>query len=416
MAKSAKSAESGMSPEPIFDCITNAAKDLCDVPIAFIALLETQQNLSVVSRVGLNDLQCLRIDTLCSPALTRLQDLFWVGDTRLDNRFKQVPLVVDEPNVIFFASKLLVSAGGNAIGILCILDSKPRQLSQLQQSTLVHLANAAVRLTECRLPDSHNVPLAAEEQSQHTNSDAAVINTIAIADLQSTAGELAVHAAVNLNQPLMAILGYADAAESVLSETGAVEQGELKQGELRDYINKISAESIRAGELIKDLRQNITTDKKTKTLFNPKHIIRCAIELTSSEARKYEINVLVDIDNSLEDSVVIRGNELKFAQLLLNLLRNSIRSVAGDKPGFSKIILVRAEMVDNCMICSIHDNGPGLLWPVPEDETQPVHQLKETSISISICRAVVESLGGNFWKARKPEFSPGTSLFFSFPI
>lgn len=407
----ADTADEGMSPEPVFDCITYAAKDLCDVPIAFIALLDHRQNLSVVSRVGLNDLQCLRIDTLCSPALTRLQDLISVSDTRLDNRFKHTPLVADEPNVRFFASKLLVSAGGNAIGTLCILDSKPRQLSQLQQSTLVHLANAAVRLTECRLPDSRNLPSAAEEQSQHTNGDADLFNTIETADLKSTVGELAVHAAVNLNQPLMAIMGYADAAESVLSESG-----DSKLGELKDYLNKIAEESIRAGELIKDLRESITTDKKTNTLFDPKSIIQSAIELVNSEARKYDINVLVDLDNGLEDSVVINGNELKFAQVLLNLLRNSIRSVASDKPGFSKIILVRAEKVDSCMICSIHDNGPGLVWPVSEDETQPIHTLDETSMSISICRSVVETLGGNFWKARKPEFSPGTSLFFSFPL
>lgn len=408
---SADIADSGTSPEPIFDCVTFAAKDLCNVPIAFIALLDTKQRLTVVSRVGLNDLQSARIDTLCSPGLARQQDLLFVSDTTQDNRFKHSPLVVDEPNIRFFASKLLVSANGAAIGTLCILDSKPRQLSELEQNTITHLANAAIRLTEYRSPDSQDLSLADQQQSRDDNGKSDLANTLETADLKSTVGELAVGAAVKLNQPLMAILSYTDAAKSVLeySEFSGHE-------ELSVCIKNIAEESIRAGELVKDLRDSVKTDSNTTSLFDPKNIIRKSIELVASEARKYDINVLVDLDNSLDDSVVISGNEVQFAQVLLNLLRNSISSIANDKPGFSKIILVRAEKIDGCMVCSVHDNGPGLAQPLHETASQQFYKADGPSIRLSICRSVVDALGGNFWQARKPDFSPGTSLFFSFPI
>ena len=407
----ADTAGAGTSPEPIFDCISIAARDLCEVSIAFVALFDNQKRLSVVSRVGLNDLQSLQIDTLCTPVLTKQHDFSVVTDTTQDSRYKHSPLVVNEPKVRFIANKLLVTASGVAIGNLCILDSKPRSLSYLQQSALTHLAKAAVRLAEYQSPDLQDLPFATQKQSRRAEGADMLSNALENADLKSTVGELAVGAAVKLNQPLMAILSYTDAAESVLEYNGFTGQEELSI-----YIKKIAEESIRAGELVKDLRKSIKTESHADSVFEPKNIIRKSIDLIGSEARKYDINVLVDLDNSLDGSTTISGSELQFAQVLLNLLRNSISALASDTPGFSKIILIRTEKIDNSMVCSIHDNGPGLAQPLHEAENQMFYKADAPNIRLSICRSVIQTFGGNFWQARKPEFNPGTSLYFRLPI
>jgi len=344
-------------------------------------------------------------------ALASQQDLSVVADATQDNRLKLSPLVLDEPHVRFFASKLLVSENGETMGSLCIFDSKPRQLSELQLNALSHLANVASQLTEHWPPVPQGLPLADQNAQIRESKHEELIDAFEIADLKSTVGELAVGSAVKLNQPLMAILGYADVAESMLEHDSFDGQEELSR-----YIKKITEESIRAGELIRDLRFSLKNDTGASSIFDLKTLILKSIEMVDSEASKYDINVLTDFVNSSKANTHINGNEVQLAQVLLNLLRNSINAIAVDKPGFSKIIVVRTEVVNGEIVCSIHDNGSGMEQQFQDYDDDTLDMSNRSSVRLSICRSVVEAHGGQIWQASKSEFSPGTSLYFSLPI
>ena len=61
-------------------------------------------------------------------------------DARLDERFAHNPLVLDNPNIRFYAGVPLISEEGFVLGTLCVLDSRPRQLSLRQLDQLHMLA------------------------------------------------------------------------------------------------------------------------------------------------------------------------------------------------------------------------------------------------------------------------------------
>jgi GAF domain-containing protein len=54
----------------------------------------------------------------------------------LDNRFADNPLVVGEPRIRFYAGAPLLLENGSCIGTLCVIDTRPRQLSSADLGTL----------------------------------------------------------------------------------------------------------------------------------------------------------------------------------------------------------------------------------------------------------------------------------------
>ena len=60
-----------------------------------------------------------------------------VPDTLLDDRFKDNPLVADQPNIRFYAGFVLQSHDDYNLGTLCIIDDKPRKLSDADRGGIV---------------------------------------------------------------------------------------------------------------------------------------------------------------------------------------------------------------------------------------------------------------------------------------
>lgn len=74
-----------------------------------------------------------------------------IPDARLDNMFSDNPLVSGDPKVVFYAGAPLISKNGYPLGTLCIMDFKPRDLSQQDVETLKVLANQVSKLIDLRL-------------------------------------------------------------------------------------------------------------------------------------------------------------------------------------------------------------------------------------------------------------------------
>ena len=73
-----------------------------------------------------------------------------VNDASADQRFENNPLVVGDPNIRFYAGAPLVTNGGEAIGTLCIIDTKPREISASDMETLQFMARQVMALLERR--------------------------------------------------------------------------------------------------------------------------------------------------------------------------------------------------------------------------------------------------------------------------
>lgn len=126
------------APEPVFDRITRLASRLLNVPMALFSLVDADRQW-FKSRVGLEAEQTPREHAFCAHAIGMTRPLV-VNDATQDQRFSDNPLVYGPPNIRFYAGVPIRTAAGLAIGTLCALDTKPREMSQDEAEVLNDLA------------------------------------------------------------------------------------------------------------------------------------------------------------------------------------------------------------------------------------------------------------------------------------
>jgi len=125
-------------PEPFFDEITLLASQICNTPMALISLVDEDRQW-FKSKVGIEGAsQTPRDCAFCAHAI--LEDkLFEIKDAFKDERFIDNPLVIDEPNIRFYAGMPISMPNGLSIGTLCVADTKPNALNKSQKETLAGL-------------------------------------------------------------------------------------------------------------------------------------------------------------------------------------------------------------------------------------------------------------------------------------
>src|SRR3712207_6701780 len=122
--------------EERFDRVVRLAQRLFDVPTAAVTLIDEDRQWAK-AHVGLAR-EMPREDSFCTYTIETPEALV-VQDTLVDDRFRENPLVVNDPKVRFYAGQPLV-AGGQRLGALCILDDKPREVSEADLDLLRDLA------------------------------------------------------------------------------------------------------------------------------------------------------------------------------------------------------------------------------------------------------------------------------------
>jgi PAS domain S-box-containing protein len=132
------------APDPSFDRLAKLASLVCETPVAFISLI-TDEEQWFKARVGLEVESVPRSVSICQHTIDPPQYLE-IEDTRLDSRFNQKELITGDANVIFYAGYPLQDARGYALGTFCVLDFKPRHLTDTQRITLQTLAEQAMEL------------------------------------------------------------------------------------------------------------------------------------------------------------------------------------------------------------------------------------------------------------------------------
>lgn len=135
-------------PEELFDDLADLAAVICDAPIALISLVDEDRQW-FKSRVGTSVKETSRDISFCAHAIMR-QDLFIVPDATKDERFRNNPLVTGQPKIRFYAGAPLITPDGHALGTLCVLDKKPRQLRPDQKRALEVLARHVMTQLELR--------------------------------------------------------------------------------------------------------------------------------------------------------------------------------------------------------------------------------------------------------------------------
>ncbi|WP_246793218.1 helix-turn-helix domain-containing protein [Burkholderia perseverans] len=136
-----RSGLAGSPPDEAFDRLTRIASQAAATPFALVTLL-TRDEQVFKSRVGLPFASTPRDWAFCNYTILQ-RGVFAVSDLSKDARFAANPGVAAPSRLRFYAGAPIFDARGFALGSLCVMDTKPRRLSAMQQAVLFDLAAAA---------------------------------------------------------------------------------------------------------------------------------------------------------------------------------------------------------------------------------------------------------------------------------
>lgn len=168
-----------------FDEIVQLASLVCESSISLVSLVDSDRQW-FKARTGFTLTQTTREIAFCDHAI-RQDDILIVNDTHQDKRFERNPLVTESPNVRFYAGMPLITSDGYKLGTLCVLDSKPKTLSDKQIFAMRILAKQVMQQLELR----QSVKIVEEQKKSliRTNQDLYALNQ----DLQASEEEIRMH-------------------------------------------------------------------------------------------------------------------------------------------------------------------------------------------------------------------------------
>ena len=136
-------------PEPEFDALTRIAAHAFAVPIAVVAMVDSDR-LWFKSRIGLAVPQLDRRIALCAHTIMPPSKMLVVEDLRSDARFADNPLVTNVPHIRFYAGAAIVDHDDHALGTIAAIDTRPGTFSHAQRRALADLSSLAMMALQSR--------------------------------------------------------------------------------------------------------------------------------------------------------------------------------------------------------------------------------------------------------------------------
>ncbi|AOA05286.1 PAS domain S-box protein [Pseudomonas sp. TMW 2.1634] len=249
---------------------------------------------------------------------------------------------------------------------------------------LAHRSTAGERFFSLMARDMRERELREAEQRHHQDELAHTARLV-------TLGELASGIAHEINQPLAAVVNYANASQRYLQTLGsnpaAVER--VAQG-----LERINLHANHAAQVIKRLRGFLRKGRRNLQALDITEVARQAVSLCAWEARERHVTIELQLPGSLPR---VYADRVLLEQVLLNLLRNAIDANNEQLPGQPSRIILQALALDAATLqISVLDQGPGVSAGQLEHLFTPFYTSKADGLGLglSMSRSIVEGFGG----------------------
>ena len=199
-------------------------------------------------------------------------------------------------------------------------------------------------------------------------------------------GEMASTLAHELNQPLSAIANYVQGCTRMLSG-----KSDATSVQLREALEETGRQSLRAGQIIKHLREFVTGGGTERAPHSVRKLIEEAGVLALLGSRERGVNTVYEFASEVGMAEV---DPVQIQQVLFNLIRNAIEAMRGRE---RRELSIRASLGDNdFVIIEIADTGPGIADEVKAQLFTPFVTTKPggMGVGLSISKRIVESHGG----------------------
>jgi two-component system sensor kinase FixL len=220
----------------------------------------------------------------------------------------------------------------------------------------------------------------------------------------SIMGEMAAALAHELNQPLAASSNFLKGGQRLL-------QRENPQSRALPAMNKAVDQTLRAGEIIRRLRDFVTVGDGHREVESLRKLMEDARALAFVGAHEHRIAAKADWDPAV-DAVFV--DKVQVQQVMLNLVRNAIDAMEDTE--LRELHTATRHAENGMAMVSISDTGRGINPKIADQLFQPFVTTKAdrgTGVGLSICRTIVEAHGGRIWI--EPNLPCGTTFHFTLP-
>jgi two-component system sensor kinase FixL len=216
-------------------------------------------------------------------------------------------------------------------------------------------------------------------------------------------GEMASTLAHELNQPLSAIANYVQGSRRLLQSVDSAPPM------LMTALDETAKQALRAGDIIRHLREFVTRGETDKEPHDIKQLIEEAGALALVGSRERGIKSVFDFS---QDAGMVLVDRVQIQQVIINLMRNAMEAMR-DSP--RKELTVRTRTEIDKLVVEVEDTGPGIAEEIAPQLFQPFVTSKASGmgIGLSISRRIIESHGGDLVVASSSE---GATFSFSLPL
>jgi two-component system sensor kinase FixL len=217
-------------------------------------------------------------------------------------------------------------------------------------------------------------------------------------------GEMASALAHELNQPLSAIANYLKGSRRLLEA-----RSDDDAGVIRDALDKAAEQSLRAGQIIRRLRDFVARGESERRVESVRKLVEEASALALVGAKERGVHVRFFFDPSRD---FVLADRVQIQQVILNLIRNAIEAM--ENSDRIEMTLSTAPADDGMLAIEVADTGSGVAPEIQAHLFQPFVTSKPTGmgVGLSICRTIVEGHGGQI--SVRP--NPGGGSVFRFTL
>ncbi len=320
------------TPEPDFNDIVELASYVCGTPISLISLVDHDRQW-FKARKGLESSQLPRDISFCAHTILSEEPMI-IPDAMADDRFKDNPLVLQNPSIRFYAGFPLVTLKGHQVGSLCVIDTKPRALDEKQMSILGILSRQVIKLMDERVKNDYLKEMSLLEK-KHSKGLQELIDT---------------------QRRIMSILGH-DTRAPLHAINRIIRQaadGNLNENELTSCFeligNELDATLILLDNLVAWGKSHVMPGRHASKRFMVQRIVDETFELLLEAADRKCITL---VNNIGEDCFMYTSRQI-VSFILRNLISNAI------KFSESGTIVVSDSREEEHLAITVKDEGVGM--------------------------------------------------------
>jgi two-component system, LuxR family, sensor kinase FixL len=300
-----------------------------------------------------------------------------------------------QDHIMLWNVRLLRGAGDQPLGVLGVgQDITERKRAEEQVGRLNEELEARVVARTAELS-------ASEQRAREHQAHLAHVLRV------STLGEMAAALAHELNQPLGAIVNYANGIGVRLRDGG------LAADDLQEAVTRIAAEGLRAGEIIRRSRDFVRQSVSNREPADVNGVVRDATQLIGLDAHGIGIPIQLMLDPQLP---LVKMDRIQVEQVILNLLRNGLDAMTEAPAGCHELLVQTRGQSESTVEVSVRDTGVGISPATRERIFDPFFTTKVGGLGmgLSISRSIIEAHGGRLWATRNPD--RGMTFSFTLPL